>query len=96
MNRNSEHARQFTHNPHQAMLCEYGSEKCTKLTNPEHRCTYRHEGLPDFLVPCRYKEQCTDRSTEHLTKYGHPSNFYQKTQSKHMVIIINELFYFIR
>jgi len=96
MNRNSEHARQFTHNPHQAMLCEYGSEKCTKLTNPEHRRTYRHEGLPDFLVPCRNKEQCRDRSTEHLQKYGHPSNFYQNTQSNHIVIIMNKLFYFIR
>lgn len=96
MNRNSEHARQFTHNPHQVSPCKYGSENCTKLTNPEHRRTYRHEGLPDFLVPCKYNDQCRDRSTEHLIKYEHPSSFYQKTQSKQITIILNLLFYLIR
>ena len=78
------------------MPCKYGSENCTKLTDSEHRRTYRHEGLPDFLVPCKYKEQCKDRSTEHLTKYRHPLNFYQKTQSEQIKIILNSLFYFIR
>ena len=82
MKRNSQHAHQFTHDPHQVMPCKHGSENCTKLTDAEHRRTYRHEGLPDFLMPCKDKEQCRDQSTEHLTKYRHPSNFYQKTQSE--------------
>lgn len=81
MNGNNKHAHQFTHTHHHAILCKYGSEECNTVTDPEHRRTYRHEDLPDFLMPCRYKDQCRDRSTEHLKKYEHPSNFYQMTTS---------------
>ncbi|CAF1295189.1 unnamed protein product [Adineta steineri] len=81
MNRDSEHTRHFTHAPHQAILCKYGNENCTKLTNPEHRSLYRHEGLPDYLLPCRHQDQCRDRSVEHLKKYKHPSNFYENTSN---------------
>jgi hypothetical protein len=82
VNTNNEHRRQYTHTPHHANPCGYGSKECNKLTDPEHRRTYRHDGLPDFLLPCRYKDQCRDRSIEHLKKYGHPTNFYQKTHRK--------------
>ena len=62
---------------HQVPLCEHGSDHCTQLTNPEHRRNYRHEGLPDFLIPCRFRDQCRDRSNEHLKKFEHPARFYQ-------------------
>jgi hypothetical protein len=81
MNRNTEHARQFTHTRHNAIPCKYSGEQCNKLTDPEHRRAYRHEDLPDFLMPCRYKDQCRDRSMDHLQKFEHPSNFYQQTNS---------------
>lgn len=77
-NQNAEHAQQFTHARHQTTVCRYGSEICKRITDPEHRHSYRHEGLPDFLVPCKYKERCRDRSHEHLKKYEHPPEFIQQ------------------
>lgn len=75
---NSEHAQQFTHARYQTIQCRYGSENCNRITDPEHR----HDGLPDFLIPCRFKEQCRDHSIEHLKKYEHPPDFYeQQTQT---------------
>ena len=82
MSRSSEHAHKFTHDTHHASPCKYGSEECTKVTDPEHRRAYRHEGLPDFLQPCKHKDLCSNRSTEHLKEYQHPSSSYKKTQSK--------------
>ncbi len=97
MNRNSEHARQFTHTPHDATPCKYGSEHCNKITDPEHRQNYRHEGLSDFLLPCKYKDQCRDRSTEHLKNFGHPSHSFQKTQkSKSIKLSFMNDFFLIR
>ncbi|UJR09337.1 hypothetical protein I4U23_013580 [Adineta vaga] len=81
MNNNSEHARLFTHEPHRVSLCKYGTDSCTKLTDPEHRRDHRHEGLPDFLAQCRYKAECRDHSTEHLKKFAHPMSFYQQSQN---------------
>jgi hypothetical protein len=95
VNRNSEHTRQFTHDPHQAMPCKYGSEQCNQITDPEHRRNYRHEGLPDFLMPCKYKDQCRDRSTDHLKKYKHPSSIYQKLHSKSIDLLSMNQFIFL-
>ena len=74
--------RLFTHDPHQVPVCKFGPENCSKLMDAEHRHSYRHEGLPDFLIPCRHRDQCQNRSTEHATTYAHPSNSYHQTQSK--------------
>ncbi|CAF1094342.1 unnamed protein product [Adineta ricciae] len=80
-NNDSEHVRLFTHDPHQVPLCKFGPDDCSKLTDVEHRHSYRHEGLPDFLIPCRFKDRCRDRSTEHAHTFAHPSGSYHETQS---------------
>ena len=79
LHKNAEHARQFTHEMHQATPCKFDGHQCAQLTNPEHRRRYRHEGLPDFLIPCRYRDQCRDQSHEHLQQFEHPTPFHQST-----------------
>jgi hypothetical protein len=60
----------LTHEPHQVPMCKT-DKNCNKLADPIHRAKYRHRDLPDFLVPCRFKQECRDRSDKHRIKYSH-------------------------
>ncbi|CAM2714093.1 unnamed protein product [Rotaria socialis] len=75
----SDHSRCYTHSTDDIDECKYGAAHCAKLGDLEHRRTHRHNGLPYLLMPCKHNAQCSDRSTEHLKKYKHPPEFYQKT-----------------
>ncbi|CAF3516153.1 unnamed protein product [Adineta steineri] len=64
------HEPYLTHEPHQVPNCQY-DDKCDKLIDPIHRASYRHTGWPDFLIPCRFKQECHDRSGKHRIRYSH-------------------------
>ncbi|CAF1005405.1 unnamed protein product [Rotaria sordida] len=44
---------------------------CSERSNPVHRAKYRHSGLPDYLLPCRFQETCYDKTPDHRMKYFH-------------------------
>ncbi|CAF4217252.1 unnamed protein product, partial [Rotaria sordida] len=44
---------------------------CSERLNPVHRAEYRHSGLPDYLLPCRFQETCYDKTPDHRMKYFH-------------------------
>jgi hypothetical protein len=67
----------FTHDPHPSSLCSY-DKGCNKLTDPFHRAEYRHTDQPDFLVPCRNQNKCSDKSNEHRIKYSHGEQVFGK------------------
>ncbi len=67
---NMSHCIQFTHNKLDIPKCQLDTN-CTKLNDPVHRCSFRHTGLPDYLYPCRYQQECRNSSFEHRTKYFH-------------------------
>ncbi|CAF4734862.1 unnamed protein product, partial [Rotaria sp. Silwood1] len=75
----NEHLRHYTHSIDGIKECRRGTGHCPELGDPEHRRTYRHDGLPYLLAPCKYNSQCQDRSIEHLKKFKHPPDFYQET-----------------
>jgi uncharacterized protein (TIGR02452 family) len=60
----------LTHEPHQVPMCKTG-DNCNKLTDAIHRAKYRHRDMPDFLIPCRFKQACRDISDKHRIKYSH-------------------------
>jgi hypothetical protein len=60
----------LTHESYVVDNCSKG-QSCKELDNPAHRAKYRHIGMPDFLISCRYQQQCHDKSYEHCSKYSH-------------------------
>ena len=60
----------LTHEPHVVDQCRM-DQSCKKLDDPVHRANYRHTGMPDFLIPCRYQQLCDERPYEHRTKFSH-------------------------
>jgi hypothetical protein len=60
----------LTHEPLNASQCSY-DKNCNKLDNAVHRSRYRHTHLPYFLIPCRDKADCIDKSNDHRIKYSH-------------------------
>jgi hypothetical protein len=75
--RNKDKEPHLVHEPHHATQCR-DDPKCQKVRDPSHRAQYRHKDLPDFLVPCREQKKCSDRSDEHLLKYSHGEQVYEK------------------
>ncbi len=60
----------LTHEPHPAPTCK-DDRKCSKLSDPLHRASYRHTGWPDFLIPCPEQYKCSDKSNNHRSRYSH-------------------------
>ncbi|CAF0757815.1 unnamed protein product [Adineta steineri] len=58
------------HQRHNISKCTQDRD-CNEKTNPIHRAQYRHQGLSDFLIPCRYQDDCYIKSEEHRLKYFH-------------------------
>ncbi|CAF5062388.1 unnamed protein product [Rotaria sp. Silwood1] len=46
-------------------------KNCSQLIDPVHRAQYRHSNLPDYLIPCRYQDNCYEKSPSHRKKYFH-------------------------
>ena len=47
-------------------------KNCSERTDPIHRAQYRHTGLSDYLIPCRYQNTCYKKSSpEHRMVYSH-------------------------
>ncbi|CAF1470441.1 unnamed protein product [Didymodactylos carnosus] len=68
--RNSQHLVQFTHEKRDVQNRKYG-ESCYNIADPIHRREFRHSGLPDFLIPCWFKNHCSNNSKEHRKNYSH-------------------------
>ncbi|CAF1357620.1 unnamed protein product [Adineta steineri] len=64
------HCAQLTHGKHDVPKCHY-DKNCRKLNDPQHRCSYRHTNLPDYLHPCRNHGQCRNLSFEHRKTFFH-------------------------
>ncbi|CAF1459208.1 unnamed protein product [Adineta steineri] len=60
----------LTHFSHNVPECR-SKNSCSKLDDPVHRGKYRHEGKPDFLIPCNEQKKCKNKSYEHRIKYSH-------------------------
>jgi hypothetical protein len=60
----------LTHESYVLCHCSMG-KLCEKLDDPLHRAKYRHTDMPDLLIPCRYQQQCHDKSYEHRSKFSH-------------------------
>ncbi|UJR16901.1 hypothetical protein I4U23_003799 [Adineta vaga] len=60
----------LTHANHRAHQCR-NRDACKDIIDPVHRAKYRHENLPDFLVPCKYQQKCRDSTWTHRVKYSH-------------------------
>ncbi|CAF1301588.1 unnamed protein product [Rotaria sordida] len=75
------HSIQFTHDKHDVSQCEYDMN-CSNLTDPTHRFSYRHTGLPDYLIPCRNQQECRNLTSEHRKKYFHGEKINTLTVNK--------------
>jgi hypothetical protein len=64
------HCIQFTHHKHDVPICRQ-DKSCKQVTDPVHRCSYRHTDLPDYLVPCRDQQRCRRSDFVHRKKYFH-------------------------
>ncbi|CAF1541060.1 unnamed protein product [Rotaria sp. Silwood1] len=71
--RNQDKEPHLTHEPHRVIPCVH-DKSCKRLDDPVHRASYRHTGLPDFLVPCRDQKACRNQTGEHRMKYSHGEN----------------------
>jgi hypothetical protein len=60
----------LNHERHNVSRCS-DDKDCSKKTDPVHRATYRHTGLPDYLCPCRYQDTCYEKSPEHRIRFFH-------------------------
>jgi hypothetical protein len=60
----------LTHAPHKVPKCQY-DDKCRQLEDPVHRASYRHSKMADFLIPCRYQQNCHTESSKHRQMYSH-------------------------
>ncbi|CAF0808653.1 unnamed protein product [Adineta ricciae] len=60
----------LTHESRRVTQCQLNIS-CSKLDNPAHRAAYRHDGYPDFLIPCRDSSKCQDSTFQHRKKYSH-------------------------
>ncbi|CAF3704753.1 unnamed protein product [Rotaria sp. Silwood1] len=58
------------HISHLVPICQY-NKICRERGNPIHRAQHRHSDLPDYLVPCRYQQGCSDKTDKHRIKYSH-------------------------
>ena len=58
------------HKCHDVSKCS-ADKDCSKRTDPIHRAQYRHTGLPDYLIPCRFQDICLNTSSEHRMRYFH-------------------------
>ena len=58
------------HNPRSIPLCLY-DKNCRDRAVPIHRAQYRHTDLPDFLYPCQYQRNCSNKTIKHRMKYSH-------------------------
>ncbi|CAF1254057.1 unnamed protein product [Adineta steineri] len=74
----------LTHEPHRVEQCS-SKNSCQKLNDPIHRAKYRHNGYPDFLVPCRHERKCQDTTFHHRIKYSHGENEDIKKGAKDVV-----------
>ncbi|CAF0995448.1 unnamed protein product, partial [Rotaria sordida] len=61
------------HLPHKIPMCQYNNQ-CQQLADSIHRAQFRHSNLPDYLVPCRYQQNCRTKTPEHRIKYSHGEN----------------------
>ena len=68
--RRKHHEPHLVHIPHLVPNCAQ-DEDCPQLDDPLHRAQFRHSELPDYLVPCRSKQNCTITTKEHKIKYSH-------------------------
>jgi hypothetical protein len=60
----------LVHKRHDIPMC-LEDRGCSERSNPVHRAEYRHSGLPDYLIPCRFQEACYDKSPDHRMKFFH-------------------------
>ena len=60
----------LTHRHHNVPRCSE-DRICHAQMDPIHRAKFRHSGLSDFLLPCRFQETCHDKSADHRMKYFH-------------------------
>jgi uncharacterized protein (TIGR02452 family) len=61
----------LVHELHNVPKC-IQDKNCSEKTDPIHRAQYRHTGLSDYLIPCRYQDICYKKSSEqHLMMYSH-------------------------
>jgi hypothetical protein len=60
-------------------MCKH-DKSCKQLDDPLHRAAYRHTDLPDFLIPCRDKAVCRDKSSKHRIKYSHGEQVYKTNE----------------
>ncbi|CAF3772226.1 unnamed protein product [Rotaria sp. Silwood1] len=58
------------HKQHDIPMC-LEDRSCSQRSNPVHRAEYRHTGLPDYLIPCRFQETCFDKAADHRMKFFH-------------------------
>ncbi|CAF4992781.1 unnamed protein product [Rotaria sp. Silwood1] len=59
-----------THERHNVLKCAK-DKYCLEKGDPVHRARYRHTNLPDYLLPCRKQNNCSDKSPKHRMKYFH-------------------------
>ncbi|CAF1403115.1 unnamed protein product [Rotaria sp. Silwood1] len=60
----------LAHKRHNVSICSE-DENCSQLIDPVHRAQYRHSNLPDYLIPCRYQDNCYEKSPNHRKKCFH-------------------------
>ena len=60
----------LVHKRHDIAMCA-DDRNCSKLLNPVHRAEYRHSGLSDYLMPCRFQESCHNVTPDHRRTYFH-------------------------
>ncbi|CAF1010364.1 unnamed protein product [Rotaria sordida] len=82
--RNKAHESHLVHENHKVSKCP-NDVNCSERTNPVHRAKYRHTDLPDYLIPCRYQEECYDRSKQHRMKFFHGEELPKIEKSKTLV-----------
>ena len=58
------------HESHRVPKCSDG-DNCAERVDPVHRAMYRHVNLPDYLFPCRFQENCYNKSFDHRLRYFH-------------------------
>ncbi|CAF1302379.1 unnamed protein product [Rotaria sp. Silwood1] len=68
--RNKDSEPHLVHKRHNVPKCSE-DENCSQLIDPVHRAQYRHSNLPDYLIPCRYQDNCYEKSPSHRKKYFH-------------------------
>ena len=60
----------LVHKLHESPMC-LEDRNCSERSNPIHRDKYRHTGLSDYLIPCRYQDVCYDKAPNHRIRFFH-------------------------